>query len=66
MGGDVMTYADWYNYNGKEPVRPRAGGGYGLVSGKPASIHPRPARHLTAMMRGHDAYYGIQATSTSN
>jgi hypothetical protein len=25
--------------NGKEPLRPRAGGGYGLVSGKPASIH---------------------------
>ena len=30
--------------NGKEPLRPRAGGDYGLVSGEPASVHPRPAR----------------------
>src|ERR1700738_2184327 len=30
--------------NGKEPLRPSAGGGYGLVSGQPASVHPRPAR----------------------
>src|SRR3974390_3615202 len=30
--------------NGKEPVRPRTGGDYGLVSDEPASVHSRPAR----------------------
>ena len=30
--------------NGKEPLRPRTGGDYGLVSGEPASVHPRRAR----------------------
>jgi hypothetical protein len=29
-----------------EPLRPSAGGGYGLVSGKPASIHPRVMRSV--------------------
>ena len=29
--------------NGKEPLRPRAGGGDGLVSAQPASAYPRPA-----------------------
>src|SRR6516164_9172245 len=28
--------------NGKEPLRPRAGGGDGLVSAQPASAYPRP------------------------
>ena len=30
--------------NGQEPLRPRAGGGYRLVSVQPASNHPGPAR----------------------
>ena len=30
--------------NGQEPLRPRAGGGYRLVSVQPASSHPGPAR----------------------
>ena len=30
--------------NGKEPLRPRAGGGHRLVSDQPAPVHPRPAR----------------------
>src|SRR6202163_4347846 len=30
--------------DGKEPLRPSAGGGDGLVSVQPASAHPRPAR----------------------
>src|ERR1039458_6776390 len=29
--------------NGKEPLRPSAGGGYDLVPGQPTSVHPRPA-----------------------
>jgi hypothetical protein len=47
LGGIVETSASFEARSaprsyptGKEPLRPSAGGGYGLVSGQPASVHP--------------------------
>ena len=46
--------------DGQRPLRPRAGGGHGLVPDT-TGISPLTDQHahLTAMMRGHYAYYGI-------
>jgi hypothetical protein len=51
LGGIVETSASFEARSaprsyptGKEPVRPRTGGDYGLVSDEPASVHSRPAR----------------------
>ena len=45
--------------NGKEPLRPRAGGGYRLVSDNRHQSIPEQHAQLVAKMRGHYAYYGI-------
>src|SRR5580704_13945586 len=51
LGGIVETSASFEARSaqrsyptGKESLRPSAGGGYGVVSDQPASVHPQPAR----------------------